>query len=73
MENMPGKSSDFIFTINLPNASKDLLIFAPSRNLAPLLPVTEPFSEPARSIMDNFATLTSDDKPEQRFFCLIRT
>ena len=48
-------------------------MLAPSRNRAPLVPVAEPFSDPARSIMDNLATLTSDERPEQRLFCLTTT
>ena len=50
--------------MQFPNASNDLLIFAPSRNLAPLFVVTVALSEPARSINDIFAILTSVLNPD---------
>ena len=49
----------------VPKARSDLLMFAPSRNLALARDdVTEPFSDPARSIMDSLATLTDPEKKE---------
>lgn len=50
--------------IQFPRASKDLLIFAPSIILNPRLPVFAALSDPAKSINDNFPTLTSDFIPE---------
>ncbi len=52
---------------------RDLLMLDPSRKRAPLLPVTQPFSEPARSIMESFATFTSADRPESLSFCCTNT
>ena len=62
-----------VHNINIPKARRDLFILAPSLNLAPLVPVAEPFSDPAKSIMDSLATFTSEDNPVQRPFCLINT
>ena len=50
--------------IQLPKASKDLLIFAPSIILIPLLPVFAALSDPAKSISDNLPTFISDFIPE---------
>ena len=55
---------------HLPRARRDLLMFAPSRNLAaPLDEVAEPRSDPARSIIDNLATFMSAERPDDRLFC----
>jgi hypothetical protein len=60
--------------IQFPSARRLLLIFAPSRNLAtPLDVVAEPLSDPAKSIIDNLATLTSADNPAAFPVCLIKT
>ena len=53
--------------------SRDLLMLDPSLNRMPLLPVTQPFSDPARSIMESFATFTSADRPESLSFCCTNT
>ena len=53
----------------LPSARRDLFILAPSLNRAPLFPVADPFSDPAKSIMESFATFMSDDVPELRLVC----
>lgn len=52
--------------IQLPNANRDLLIFAPSLSLAPLLVVTVPLSEPAKSIRLIFPCVTWADRPAAR-------
>ena len=57
------------YFFGLPNARRDLLILAPSLNRAPLFPVADPFSDPAKSIMESFATFMSDDVPELRLVC----
>jgi len=44
--------------IQLPRASNERLMLAPSRNLAPRFVVTVALSEPARSIRDSLPTLT---------------
>ena len=59
--------------IQFPRANNDLLMFAPSRNLAPLLVVTVPRSEPARSIRLIFPWVTSADKPAAQGFWLTYT
>ena len=41
--------------MQLANARRDLLIFAPSYNLIPLLFVAEALSDPAKSIRESFA------------------
>ena len=56
----------YFVIVLLPKARSDLLMFAPSRNLALARDdVTEPFSDPARSIMDSLATLTDPEKNEK--------
>jgi len=45
--------------MQLPSDRSDLLIFAPSTNLIPLLFVFEARSDPAKSIKLNFAILIS--------------
>ena len=46
-------------------------MFDPSLSLAaPLDEVADPLSDPARSIIDNFANFMSADNPEERLFCL---
>jgi hypothetical protein len=50
--------------MQLPKASRDLLIFAPSIILIPLFPVFAARSDPAKSIRDNFPTFISDLIPE---------
>ena len=58
--------------IQLPKANRLLLILAPSRNLAaPLEDVADPRSDPAKSIMESLATLTSADNPEDLPVCLM--
>ena len=53
----------YFIMLLLPKARSDLLMFAPSRNLALARDdVTEPFSDPARSIIDSLATLTDPEK-----------
>jgi hypothetical protein len=49
--------------MQLPKASKLLLIFAPSINLTPRFSVCDALSDPARSINDNFAVSTYDLTP----------
>ncbi len=49
-------------------------MFDPSLSLAaPLDKVADPLSDPAKSIMDNFATFMSADNPEERLFSLTYT
>jgi hypothetical protein len=56
----------------LPRANNDLLMFAPSLSLwAPLDDVTDPRSEPAKSIIDNLATFMSAERPAERLFSLM--
>ena len=56
----------------LPRAKSDLLMFAPSLNLrAPLDDVTDPRSEPAKSIIESLATFMSAERPEERLFNLM--
>jgi hypothetical protein len=50
--------------IQFPKAKSDLLMFAPSIILIPLLPVLAALSEPAKSIRDNLPSLISDLIPE---------
>ena len=58
--------------MQFPKANRLLLIFAPSRNLAaPREEVADPLSDPAKSIMDSLATLTSADKPDPLPVCLM--
>ena len=59
--------------IQFPSAGKDLLILAPSLMRAPLLHVTVALSDPARSIRDSFAVLTSVLRPAVRGFWWICT
>ena len=69
---IPGGNTGIFMESNffgLPNARRDLLILAPSLNRAPLFPVADPFSDPAKSIMESFATFMSDDVPELRLVC----
>ena len=49
--------------MQFPNASKDLLILAPSIILIPLFPVLAALSDPAKSINDSFPTFISDLMP----------
>ena len=44
--------------MQLPNASSDLLMLAPSLSLAPLFVVTVALSDPARSMRDILALVT---------------
>lgn len=55
--------------MQLPNASSDLLMLAPSIILIPLLFVFEALSEPARSIRDNFPILSSASMPASLSLC----
>lgn len=49
-------------------------MLAPSLNLSgPLEDVTEPLSEPAKSIIDSLETLTSAERPADLLFCLMKT
>ena len=59
--------------IQLPSANSDLLIFAPSRSLAPLFVVTVALSDPAKSIRLIFPCVTSADKPALRGFWFTKT
>ncbi|XP_077865423.1 LOW QUALITY PROTEIN: uncharacterized protein LOC144351995 [Saccoglossus kowalevskii] len=59
--------------MQFPRASSDLLILAPSLNLAPRFVVTVALSEPAKSISDILATFTSALSPAVRAFCLTNT
>ena len=60
--------------MTLPSARSDLLMLAPSRMRAPPLEcATEAFSDPARSIIDSFATFTSALSPELRGRCFTYT
>lgn len=49
--------------MQLPKASRDLLMLAPSSNLSPLFLVTEARSEPARSMTLRVATVQSSTRP----------
>ena len=55
--------------MQFPRASKDLLIFAPSIILSPLLLVLAALSEPAKSINDNFPILSSASIPASLSLC----
>jgi hypothetical protein len=46
--------------MQLPKASNDLLMFAPSIILKPRFPVLAALSDPAKSMRDNFPTFISD-------------
>ena len=59
--------------MQLPSASRDLLILAPSRSLAPLFLVTVARSEPAKSISDNLDTFTSSVRPDVALLTLTNT
>ena len=59
--------------MQLPSARSDLLMFAPSLILAPLLVVTVALSEPARSISDILAYVTSVLSPAVRAFWWMNT
>ena len=59
--------------IQFPSASRDLLIFAPSLKRTPQFLVTVALSDPARSINDILATLTSAETLAVRSFCLTNT
>lgn len=59
--------------MQLPSASNDLLMLAPSRSLAPLLVVTVALSEPAKSIRLILPCVTSVEKPAARGFWLTNT
>jgi len=49
--------------MQLPRASSDLLIFAPSTILMPRFPVLAALSDPAKSISDSLPILISDCTP----------
>ena len=58
--------------MQFPKANRLLLIFAPSRNLAaPRDDVADPLSDPAKSIIESLATLTSADSPDPFPVCLM--
>ena len=54
--------------MQFPRANKDLLMLAPSLSLAPRLLVTVALSEPAKSMSDILALVTSADRPAVRAF-----
>jgi hypothetical protein len=55
--------------MQLPNASNDLLMLAPSIILMPLFPVLAALSDPAKSISDNFPILSSASMPASLSLC----
>jgi hypothetical protein len=55
--------------MQLPKASKDLLMLAPSIILMPLLLVLLALSEPAKSIKDSFPILSSASMPASLSLC----
>ncbi len=55
--------------IQFPNASKDLLILAPSIILIPLLWVLEALSDPAKSISESLPILSSASIPASLSLC----
>lgn len=59
--------------MQLPRASKDLLILAPSLNLSPRFVVAVALSEPARSIRDILACITCALRPVARGFWFTKT
>ena len=59
--------------MQLPSASRDLLMLAPSLSLAPLLVVTVALSDPARSIKDILARVTCALRPAVRAFWCTNT
>lgn len=59
--------------MQLPRASRERLMLAPSRKRAPLFVVTVALSDPARSIKDILPTLTSADRLPVRSRCRINT
>lgn len=59
--------------MQLPRASSDLLILAPSLKRAPLFDVTVARSEPAKSINDILASRTSAWSPAVLSFCRTNT
>ena len=59
--------------MQFPSANKDLLMLAPSLSLAPRLLVTVALSEPAKSMSDILALVTSADRPAVRAFWCTNT
>jgi hypothetical protein len=59
--------------MQLPSASSDLLMLAPSLSLAPLFVVTVALSDPARSIRDILALVTCALRPAVRAFWCTNT
>lgn len=59
------------FSMTLPNANKDLLICAPSLNLAPSAPEYDTRSEPARSTKFKVETLTAESTDMRGLMLLI--
>lgn len=56
--------------MQFPNAKSDLLMLAPSRNLAPQLAVAAALSDPAKSMSAIFDILTSVEAPAFLSRCL---
>ncbi len=59
--------------MQLPSASSDLLMLAPSLSLAPLFVVTVALSDPAKSIRDILALVTCALRPAVRAFWCTNT